>query len=116
MKLSVFLMVALAGAVRVPAGRGGIVMQQPGFFSSQRELDECIVDAENPDELASCLESQAAPKASSPKNFFRKVLSLFSADKAASNANAVPVPAPDFDLDECIVQAENADEISACQN
>lgn len=74
----------------------------------QRELDECIVDAENPDELAACMEPVAeAPKRS--LNPIKAIKSLFSKGKKAK------LELDAEDIDECVVNSESAEEREQCQ-
>ncbi len=74
----------------------------------QRELDECIVDAENPDELAACMEpATEAPKRS--LNPIKAIKSLFSKGKKAK------LQLDAEDIDECVVNSESVEEREQCQ-
>lgn len=71
-----------------------------------REYEECIVDAENYAEISDCYEVRAEPKAPEEEDFFTSLSNFFG--------NLMP-KAVNIDVEECIIQSENAAEAAACR-
>ena len=71
-----------------------------------REWEECQVDAENAAELAACNEMPSDPLRNPWNSFMDDVQGVFR------RFQHKPVPVTDYE--ECLISAENLDEIQAC--
>ena len=71
------------------------------------QLDECIVDAESPAELSSCLEGPPTATPYDDSNPFEAIQAFFT------RFTKSPI---EVDAEECIVDAESLAEIKDCKN
>ena len=71
-----------------------------------REYEECIVDAENAAEIAACSDMSATPKPAAGNDFMATMGDFFK------QFTKTPL---DIDVEECVVDAENAAEAAACR-
>ena len=76
---------------------------------SQAEIDECVVDAENAEEIAACQEPMADPAASLQD----KVAAATSAVKPA--ADKTTLMGASESVEQCISEAESGEEAAECR-
>ena len=102
---------SLATSPRKPfrAAASSIGMDVAAQYDVQafREYEECVVDAESVAELTACSDmSDASNVASSPDIF---------ASMSEFMQRLMPKAPLDYDVDECIIQSENAAEATSCR-